>query len=134
MGYAWARDSPVMLHKLSNYLRRYHRGPKHEALASLREYVAKRAHMTDNPSFRQAGYDCSSGPTDSFCGALTARPKGWGMRWDKDNAEAVMALGSLYYSDLWENYWSRRRGACPPARESGRTRGGGVWRCRFSLP
>jgi hypothetical protein len=31
------------------------------------------------------------------------------MRWDKDNAEAIMALGSLYYSDLWENYWTQQR-------------------------
>ena len=30
-------------------------------------------------------------------------------RWDKDNAEAVVGLGSLYYSDLWPDYWSRQR-------------------------
>jgi len=111
MGYAWNQGSLVMLDRLSNYLRRHRRGPKHEALASLRQYVAKRVHMTDYPSFRQAGYDCGSGPTESFCGTLTARLKGRGMRWDKDNAEAIMALGSLYYSNLWPDYWSRRRAA-----------------------
>ncbi len=111
MGIVWNRGSLVMLDKLSNYLRRHRQGPKHKALASLREYVAKRVHMTDYPSFRQAGYDCGSGPTESFCGTLTARLKGRGMRWDKDNAEAIMALGRLYYSNLWRDYWSRLRAA-----------------------
>jgi len=111
MGYAWNQGSLVMLDKLSNYLRYHRQGPKHEALASLREYVAKRVAMTDYPSFRRSGYDCGSGPTESFCGTLTARLKGRGMRWDKDNAEAVMALGTLYYSNLWRDYWSRQRAA-----------------------
>ena len=111
MGIAWNQGSLVMLDKLSNYLRCHRKGAKHEALASLREYVAKRVHMTDYPSFRQAGYDCGSGPTESFCGTLTARLKGRGMRWDKDNAEAIMALGSLYYSNLWRHYWTRQRAA-----------------------
>jgi len=109
MGYVWNQGSLVMLDKLSNYLRRHRRGPKYEALASLREYIAKRVYMTDYPSFRQAGYDCGSGPTESFCGTLTARLKGRGMRWDKDNAGTIMALGSLYYSNLWRDYWSRQR-------------------------
>jgi len=105
MGYVWNQGSLVMLDKLSDYLRRHGRGPKHQALASLREYVAKRVDMTDYPSFRQAGYDCGSGPTESFCGTLTARLKGRGMRWDKDNAEAVMALACLEDSHLWDTYW-----------------------------
>ena len=67
--------------------------------------------MTDYPSFRDAGYDCGSGPTESFCGCLTARLKARGMRWDKDNAEAGMALGSVYYSHLWSDYWKHLRNA-----------------------
>ena len=70
--------------------------------------------MTDHPSFRQVGYECGSGPTESFCKTLTARLKGRGMGWDKDNAEAVMALGSVYYSALWRQYWAPQRAACPP--------------------
>jgi hypothetical protein len=111
MGYVWNQGSLVMLDRLSNYLRHHTSGPKHEALRSLREYVAKRVNMTDYPSYRQAGYDCGSGPTESFCGTLTKRLKGRGMHWDKDNAQAVMALGSLYYSNLWENYWTTQRAA-----------------------
>ena len=111
MGYVWNQGSLVMLDRLCNYLRRHRRGPKREALESLREYVGKRVNMTDYPRFRQAGYDCGSGPTESFCGTLTARLKARGMRWDKNNAEAIMALGSLYYSDLWANYWTQQRAA-----------------------
>ena len=102
MSYAWNQGSLVMLDHLADYLRVHRSGPKAEALRSLRGYVAKRVKMTDYPSFRQMGYDCGSGPTESFCGTLTLRLKGRGMHWDKDNAEAIMALGSLYYSNLWK--------------------------------
>ncbi|MCD4831016.1 MAG: hypothetical protein K8R02_04310 [Anaerohalosphaeraceae bacterium] len=111
MGYVWNQGSLVMLDRLSNYLRRHRSGPKRKALRSLREYVGKRVNMTDYPSYREAGYDCGSGPTESFCGTLTTRLKGRGMRWDKDNAEAIMALGSLYYSNLWTDYWDQQRAA-----------------------
>jgi len=111
MGHVWNQGSLVLLDRLSNYLRRHPRGPKHEALRSLRQYVAKRVSMTDYPSYRQAGYDCGSGPTESFCGTLTLRLKGRGMHWDKDNAQAMMALSSLYYSNLWDNYWAKQRAA-----------------------
>jgi hypothetical protein len=111
MGAVWNQGSLVLLDRLAHYLRRHPSGPKGQALQSLRTYVGKRVNMTDYPSFRQAGYDCGSGPTESFCGTLTARLKGRGMHWDKDHAEALMALGSLYYSNLWRNYWTQQRTA-----------------------
>jgi len=111
MGYVWNQGSLVMLDRLGNYLRRHRSGPKREALKSLRKYVGSRVDMTDYPSFRAAGYDCGSGPTESFCGTLTIRLKGRGMRWDKDNAESMMALSSLYYSNLWTDYWAQQRAA-----------------------
>jgi hypothetical protein len=111
MGYVWNQGSLVMLDRLANYLRRHKAGPKAEALQSLREYVAKRVNMTDYPRYRQLGYDCGSGPTESFCGTLTSRLKGRGMHWDKDNAEAMMALASLYHSNLWDDFWAKERAA-----------------------
>ncbi|MEA3288261.1 MAG: hypothetical protein U9Q77_12930 [Candidatus Marinimicrobia bacterium] len=111
MGYVWNQGSMVMLDKINNYKRRHKDGPKRESLDELCQYVTKRVDMTDYPSFRQQGYDCGSGPTESFCGCLTTRLKGRGMRWDKDNAEGIMALGSLYYSNQWENYWKNERAA-----------------------
>jgi len=58
----------------------------------LQKYVATRVEMTDYPAFRAKGYDCGSGPTESFCSCLTRRLKGRGMRWNGDNAESIMAL------------------------------------------
>jgi hypothetical protein len=111
MGCVWEQGSLVWLDRLGSYLRRHPTGPKHEAVESLRDYVRKRVAMTDYPTFRQLGYDCGSGPTESLCGRLTDRLKGPGMRWDNDNAEAMMALASLYHSGLWDTYWKAVRAA-----------------------
>ena len=111
MDLVWNQGSLAMLDRLGNYLRHYRSGPKHAALKSLQSYVSKRVSMTDYPTYRQEGYDCGSGPTESFCGTLTDRLKGRGMRWDQDNAESIMALGSLYYSNLWDDYWQIQRAA-----------------------
>ena len=111
MGCVWEQGSLVLLHRLGSYLRRHRTGPKHQALASLRNYVGKRVAMTDYPTFRQLGYDCGSGPTESLCGTLTDRLKGPGMSWDKSNAEAMMALACLYHSGLWSTYWKSQRAA-----------------------
>lgn len=71
LGYVWTQGSLVMLARLGNYLRRHRSGAKRQALKSLRDYVGKRIAMTDYPAFRELGYDCGSGPTESLCGTLT---------------------------------------------------------------
>jgi len=109
MGCVWEQGSLVMLDRLGSYLRRHRSGPPCEAMESLRDYLGKRVAMTDYPTFRQLGYDCGSGPIESLCGRLTDRLKGPGMRWDESNAEAVMALASLYHSGLWATYWKSQR-------------------------
>ncbi len=53
MGYVWNQGSLVMLDRLGNYLRRHPKGPRHQALADLRQYLGKRLDMTDYPSYRQ---------------------------------------------------------------------------------
>ena len=111
MGSVWEHGSLVMLHRLDPYLRRHRNGPKKEALRSLREYVGKRVAMTDYPAFRQLGYDCGSGPTESLCGTLANRLKGSGMRWDQENAESIMGLAAIYHSGLWQTYWKIEREA-----------------------
>ena len=82
---------------------------KREALRRLEQYVAKRAEMLDYPTFLKEGFDIGSGPTEAFCKTLTSRLKGSGMRWDRPNAEAMMALAALGHSHLWEAYWTRQR-------------------------
>lgn len=111
MGCVWEQGSLVLLDRLSSYLRRHRTGPKHEALEAVRDFLRPRVAMTDYPTFRRLGYDCGSGPTESLCGRLTDRLKGPGMRWDQGNAEAMMALASLYQSGLWDTYWKAERAA-----------------------
>jgi hypothetical protein len=84
-----------MLDCLGQYVAGVPDDPGQKELHELREYIAKRIPLTDYPSFLKLGYDIGSGPTESFCGCLTKRLKGAGMRWDKDNAEAVMALANV---------------------------------------
>jgi hypothetical protein len=111
MGCVWEHGSLVLLDRLGSYLRHHRTGVKQAALESLRDFLGKRVAMTDYPRFRRLGYDCGSGPTESLCGRLTDRLKGPGMRWDTSNAEAMMALASLYHSDLWDTYWKSVRAA-----------------------
>jgi hypothetical protein len=78
---------------------------KRQALTELENYIAPRIEMLEYPEFLKKGYEIGSGPTESFCKILTARLKDSGMRWDKPNAEAVMALAAVRQSHLWETYW-----------------------------
>ena len=101
--------SLVLLDRLKDCQDGLQQDEHRQEIEGLRRYIAKRIDMTDYPLFIQRGYDIGSGPTESFCGCLTRRLKGPGMRWDQDNAEAVMALGSVYYSNLWDRYWNEMR-------------------------
>lgn len=82
---------------------------KRQALKSLSQFIATRKQMLQYPEFRAAGYEIGSGPTEAFCKTLTGRLKGQGMRWDKPNAEAIMALASVRSSGLWQSYWDTCR-------------------------
>jgi len=61
--------------------------------------------MIKCPEFLAKGWSIGSGPTESCCETRTRRLKGSGMRWDADNAEAVMALEARRESGLWTTYW-----------------------------
>ena len=82
---------------------------KRQALESLSRFIVAHQEMMRYPEFAAAGYEIGSGPTEAFCKTLTSRLKGQGMRWDKSNAEAMMALASVRSSHLWRSYWDRRR-------------------------
>ena len=81
------------------------RGKAKKAADRLLHYVSERREMIKYPEFRSRGWQIGSGPTEATCKTLTARLKGSGMRWDPDNAEALMALEALTQSGQWENYW-----------------------------
>jgi len=81
----------------------------------LREHVAKNAHRTAYPEYRQRGWDVGSGPTEAGCKVLGQRVKGCGMRWEKAGSLEVATLKALYASGLglWEAFWQQRRPGHP---------------------
>jgi hypothetical protein len=81
---------------------------KRQAAEALLGYVTDRREMIKYPQFLEAGRQIGSGPTESMCKATTLRIKGVGMRWDADNAEAIMALEALDQSGAWQSYWDSR--------------------------
>jgi hypothetical protein len=81
------------------------RGAKRKAAEALLGYVTTREGMIRYPEFLALGRQIGSGPTESMCKATTMRLKGRGMRWDTDNAEALMALEALNQSGAWDAYW-----------------------------
>ena len=66
-----------------------------QAADRLLNYVSERREMIKYPEFLAKGWQIGSGPTEATCKTLTARLKGSGMRWDAENAEALMALEAL---------------------------------------
>lgn len=82
---------------------------KRQAAEALLGYVTERRDMVAYPEYLAAGRQIGSGPTESMGKATTRRRKGVGMRWDGDNAEAVMALEALDQSGEWQAYWNYRR-------------------------
>jgi hypothetical protein len=93
--------------QLQEWRKAQRRGPKRDCADELLHYVAQRKQMIDYPRFEKQGWNIGSGPIESMCKATTRRIKGPGMRWDRDNAEGMMALEALYQSNLWDRYWQK---------------------------
>ena len=84
---------------------------KQEALRLLRNYIVERWEMVEYPAALAKGWDIGSGPTEAMCKNLTLRLKRPGMKWDTDNAAALMNLVAVRESGQWEQYWQTRRTA-----------------------
>ena len=93
--------------QLQEWRKTQRRGPKRKCADELLHYVAQRKEMMNYPEYERRGWNIGSGPIESMCKATTRRIKGPGMRWDRDNAEAMMALEALYQSNLWDRYWQK---------------------------
>jgi hypothetical protein len=84
---------------------------KRESLRLLRQYIMDRWEMVDYRSALARGWDIGSGPTEAACKNLTLRLKRTGMKWDADNAAAIMNLIALRESGQWASYWGTRKAA-----------------------
>jgi predicted peroxiredoxin len=80
---------------------------KRRAAGDLLHYVAERKDMINYALFESRGFDVGTGPMEAACKSTTLRVKGVGMRWDSDNAEAMMALEAMEESNQWEPYWAK---------------------------
>ena len=84
---------------------------KRQALDDLMRYLSERREKVNYASYRAAGLDIGSGPTESMCKSLSRRMKGIGMRWTAANTESMVALEAMHQSQLWSTYWSTRLAA-----------------------
>ncbi len=84
---------------------------KQDALRWLRNYIVERWEMVEYPAALAKGWDIGSGPTEAMCKNLTLRLKRPGMKWDTDNAAALMNLTALREGGQWEPYWQNRKTA-----------------------
>lgn len=84
---------------------------KRAAMDGLMRYVAERRGLLNYQRCEQMGWDVGSGSTESMCGAMTRRLKLRGMRWNKRNAEAMMALETLEQMDNWAEWLRCRAGS-----------------------
>ena len=80
---------------------------KRHGADELLHYVAERKEIIRYEQFEQHGWHIGSGPIEAMCKATTRRLKGPGMRWNRENAEALMALEALYQSNQWDQYWTK---------------------------
>ena len=81
---------------------------KRSALDALMQYVAERKGLIIYPRCDQMGWDVGSGSTESMCNTMTRRLKLRGMRWNAENAEAMMALETIEQSHAWDA-WRKMR-------------------------
>ncbi len=109
MGVIISSGPLALLDRLGELRRSLRAKGKRDALSDLRNYIVSRVEMLLYHEFLAKGYDIGSGPTEAFCKTLTARLKGPGMRWDKCNAEGIMALASIRCSSQWDSYWTAQR-------------------------
>jgi len=84
---------------------------KQKALRLLRNYIVERWEMVEYPAALAKGWDIGSGPTEAMCKNLTLRLKRTGMKWDTDNAAALMNLVAIREGGQWEQHWQNRKTA-----------------------
>jgi hypothetical protein len=80
---------------------------KKQSLRGLRHYITERREMLNYRRALSEGWDIGSGPTEATCKTLTLRLKRPGMKWNRENASAMMNLVALRESGQWDQYWER---------------------------
>ncbi len=82
---------------------------KKKSVKGLCHYISERREMLDYGKALAEGWDIGSGPTEATCKTLTLRIKCPGMKWERNNAVAVMNLVAMRGSGQWETYWEQAK-------------------------
>ena len=93
--------------KLTEWRGRLSGKAKRKSANGLMHYAAERKDMICYKELEAEGCLIGTGPQESMCKVLSQRVKGPGMRWDSDNAEAMMEMEGLGQSNLWDQYWTK---------------------------
>ena len=99
-------DVPALLAAIRSLEKTVRSPAKKQSLCGLRNYLEERREMLNYARALNEGWDIGSGPTEATCKTLTLRIKRPGMKWDRDNAAAMMNLLALRESGQWEPYWN----------------------------
>lgn len=99
-------DVRAMLAALTALEKKVRSPAKKQSLRGLHHYIDQRREMLDYAKALNQGWDIGSGPTEATCKTLTLRIKRPGMKWDRDNAAAMMNLLALRESGQWDIYWN----------------------------
>ncbi len=109
---AMAKTSNVtgMLAAIDQMRKKIRSPAKRKSADGLKQYISKRRNkMLDYAAALRNGQDIGSGPTEATCKTLTLRLKRPGMKWDDDNAAAIMSLTAMRESGQWQAYWQEQR-------------------------
>jgi hypothetical protein len=111
----WGGDRRETRVEVARLRKRLRARSKREALRKLGVYLKHNVKRMDYPSYRAAGLPIGSGPVESACKSLVgARCKLSGMRnWERDNAEAVLALRAALQDGHFHALWSAHLGQAP---------------------
>lgn len=107
MAEAKRSDIGAMLAAIAAMEKKVRSSAKKTSLRGLRNYIEERREMLNYAHALDEGWDIGSGPTEATCKTLTLRIKRPGMKWDRDNAAAMMNLLALRESGQWDLYWNR---------------------------
>lgn len=85
--------------------------PQHrEKLEKETPYFASNRERMRYQEFRTQGLFVGSGVVEAGCKTIIgSRLKQSGMHWTVKGANAIIALRSLYFSGLWEDFWAARK-------------------------
>ncbi len=101
----WAGQLRPLIHQVRQACPPDH--PLPDTVCVLINYLFHNRRRMDYQRYQQAGYPVGSGSVESACKVVVQeRMKQAGMRWRRDNAQAMLALRCILLSERWNLVWA----------------------------